>query len=209
MKIFLIVISGLFVIWILYSIVGSRVKEPPYTVLEEKDGYQIRRYESYIEARTIVSGEYNAAMSQGFRVLAGYIFGGNTSSTKLAMTVPVVEDTSQKIAMTAPVLEGEEGEEGDDRVVSFIMPAQYTLETLPVPDDQRVKIVQVPAFTAAVKRFSGVATASRMDKKKAELLEDLRRDDVQTIGTVRSARYNPPSTFPWLNRNEVIIDVEE
>jgi hypothetical protein len=141
-------------------------------------------------------------------VLAGYIFGGNTSSTKLAMTVPVVEDTSQKIAMTAPVLEGEE-EEGGERVVSFIMPAEYTLETLPIPDDQRIKIVQVPAFTAAVKRFSGVATVGRMDKKKAELLEALRRDGRQTLGTVRSARYNPPSTFPLFNRNEVIIDVED
>ncbi len=207
MKIFLIVIVVLLALWIVYSLLGSRVKEPAYIIVDQKEGYEIRRYESYVEARTVVAGNYGASMSDAFRILAGYIFGDNTSNTKVAMTAPVIESKSEKIAMTAPVLESGDG--AGQRIVSFVMPAEYTLETLPIPNDKRVELVEVPAHTVAVKKFSGIATAKRMDKKKAELLVAVAGDELNTVGVVRGARYNPPSTFPLLNRNEVMITIQE
>lgn len=202
-----IVAAVLLVVWILYSVLGSRVKEPVYLVVDQKEGYEIRRYESYIEARTVVAGEYNSAMSGAFRILAGYIFGDNTSNTKVAMTAPVIDSTSEKIAMTAPVIEST-GDAGA-RTVSFVMPAEYTMETLPVPNDQRVELVELPAHTVAVMKFSGIATVKRMNKKKAELLAAVERDGLDATGIARGARYNPPSAFPLLNRNEVMVTIQD
>jgi len=206
MKTLLIIIAIVVFVWVAYGYFSSRVKEPKFTVIEKKDGYEIREYAPYIEARVKVTGSYREAQNNGFRLLAGYIFGGNTPKTSIAMTAPVVEQKSESIAMTAPVVETltDTGE----RVVSFIMPQQYTLATLPTPNDRRIEIVEVPAHKSAVLRYTWNTTAERVEQKKSELLSYIKRDGLVSIGVPRGARYDPPWTPPFMMRNEVLVDIK-
>jgi len=207
MKTLLITTLILILVWVAYGYFStSRVKEPKFIVLEKKDGYEIRQYAPYIEARVTVSGTYREAMSSGFRILAGYIFGGNTTKQSIAMTAPVTEQKSESIAMTAPVSETILAD--DTRVVSFVMPEGYTLATLPTPNDKRIEMVEVPAHTSAVVRYSGYNNTETVAEMKAKLLEYLKRDGVVVVGVPRGAGYNPPSTPPFMMRNEILVDIE-
>jgi hypothetical protein len=206
MKTFLIILAVIILAWTAYGFFSSRVKEPVFKLVEKKDGYDIREYASYIEARVKVKGSYRESQNIGFRILAGYIFGGNTGKQSIAMTAPVVEQKSEPIAMTAPVIEQDIGD--GERVVSFTMPAEYTMSTLPVPNDKRIEILEVPAHKSAVLRYSWSVSPERVSSKKTLLLNYLKRDGVQVIGVPRGARYNPPWTLPFMLRNEIIIDIK-
>jgi effector-binding domain-containing protein len=207
MKIILIII-GILVLWSIWGYFGSHVEQTDYKVLEKKKDYEIRNYPAHIVAETKVSGAtYRNAMSEGFSIVAGYIFGGNTKQEKIAMTAPVVEksDTSEKIAMTAPVTVGTEG---SSRVIAFGMPRSYTLDTLPTPNDPRVNLREVPAQKMAVIRFSWSRSESRTQAMKDKLLAALVRDGIETIGSPSYAGYNAPWTPPWMTRNEVLVEVK-
>jgi hypothetical protein len=153
-----------------------------------------------------VLGTYREAMSSGFRILAGYIFGGNTSKQSIAMTSPVTEQTSESIAMTAPV--SEMMLSNNNHVISFVMPSEYKLSTLPTPNDKRIEIVEVKAHTTAVLRYSGYNNADKVEMMKEKLIEFLKRDGVVVAGIPRAAGYNPPWTPPFMNRNEILIDIK-
>ena len=194
------------VAWSLWGTVSSRVEHTPYTVLKSADGYEIRSYPSHIVAQTTIRGSYQDALTKGFRIVAGYIFGGNTKKQSIAMTAPVIEQTtsSEKIAMTAPVMATVEG---DSHTIAFGMPSTYTLETLPTPTDSRVEIVTIPQKNMAVMKFSWFRTTGRVQAKKQELLDALKRDNVSVTGEVQYAGYNAPWTPPWMTRNEVLVEV--
>lgn len=223
MNIILIIVGVVLFGWFLYSWLPVRnIEEPKYTVVSEASGYEIREYASYIVAETIVSGAENKdeAARKGFPIIAGYIFGDNTKKDKIAMTVPVntEERTSEKIAMTAPVntekiamtvpVNTEKVQESNTYKISFVMPSKYTLETLPEPNDKRVELREVPARKVAVRRFSWTTSESAFKKHETELLEALRRDDIETVGAVNVARYNTPWTIPFMLRSEVQIEVK-
>lgn len=181
------------------------LEEPTYTVIEKKAGYEIRMYEPYIIAKTEVTGSYNQALNQGFSRIADYIFGNNTSQAKIAMTAPVLENTSEKIAMTVPVNTSLE----DIKTVSFVLPATYTLETLPTPNNPQVQLQAVPAKTVAALRFSWYATEKRAAGKQATLEELLTKDGLVTNGPAQVAQYNPPLSMPLMRRNEILIPISE
>ena len=130
-------------------------EEPRYTVLAAPNSLEIRQYGPRIAAETAIAGDdQSAALNEGFRRLAGYIFGANRAKTKIEMTVPVAQQKSETIAMTAPVGQAR-GADGK-WVVRFFMPAEWTMETLPVPENPAVALVQVPGETMAVLRFTGL-----------------------------------------------------
>ena len=138
--------------------------------------------------------------------LAAFIFAQNRRGPEVAMTAPVsVETVTAPIAMTSPVAM-EPGQGG--QVMRFFMPVEYTLETLPRPGDDRVRIVTVPAQTLAVLRFSGEADDELVAAKNAELLADLDGSRWQPIGEPGFFGYDPPMTPPELRRNEVFVEVE-
>jgi len=100
----------------------------------------------------MVDGQnYRNAIERGFNVLANFIFGNNTSRQKIEMTTPVQARPAEKIAMTTPVTVTMSGQ----YVVAFIMPASYTLDTLPLPTDPRIRFSAVPEHTAAAIHFNG------------------------------------------------------
>jgi effector-binding domain-containing protein len=156
-------------------------------------------------AQTTVKGSYKEALNEGFRIVAGYIFGGNTKKQSIAMTAPVVEKKSEPIAMTAPVIATIEGE---SHTIAFGMPKSYTLETLPVPNDSRIEIVTIPEKKMAAIRFSWFRTDARVQSKKQELLDVLKKDNISVIGEPQYAGYNAPWTPPWMSRNEVLVEIE-
>jgi len=181
------------------------LEEPAYTVLEKKSDYEIRLYEPYIIAQTQVAGSYQQALGQGFRQIADYIFGNNTSQTKIAMTTPVLENTSEKIAMTVPVNTSLAGDQS--RTVSFVLPAKYTLDTLPTPNNQQVELREIPSKTVAALRFNWYATEERVANKKAQLEQLLTADGYMIDGPIQVAQYNPPLSIPLTRRNEILIPI--
>lgn len=189
------------------------IETPSYTVESEHEGYEIRRYAPHLAAEVTVDGDFEAALNGGFRQLADYIFGNNTApdgaQSEIAMTAPVQERRVQgeKIAMTAPVQEHAAADSKDAHVVSFVMPSTYTLETLPKPNNPKVRIVEIPETRYAVLSFSGRAPEAKAAEKKAELAAKLAADGFTAKGESILCQYNPPWTPPFMRTNEVWIEI--
>jgi hypothetical protein len=194
------------------SIVGvrHRTEEPDYTVERRIDGVEIRRYGPRIAAETTVTAGEEAARSKGFRRLAGYIFGGNHTDAKIAMTAPVAQQSGgtrgEKIAMTAPV--AQQAEAKDQWVIRFFMPAEKTMESLPEPDNPDVRLVSVPAQTVAVRRFTGSRGRNAIASQTATLMHTLANAGFETVGGPEAWFYDPPWTVPMLRRNEVAVPIQ-
>jgi hypothetical protein len=190
------------------SVVGIRsgTEEPHYTVVETLGALQIREYGPRIAAETTVTGNELSSRSDGFRRLAGYIFGGNSSRASIAMTAPVAQSTSKTIAMTAPVVQDQTAP-GEWRI-RFFMPANYTLDTLPRPNDPAVHIVSVPPQTYGVYRYTGSIDAAATETARRELLRLLQGSGWSPTGEPVSWFYDPPWTLPFLRRNEAAVTVE-
>lgn len=206
--IILVTIIGIGIIWSLVGYFTSNAEQAKYSVIKKAAGYEIRNYPAHIAAQTVVedTSVNGDAFNKGFGIIADYIFGGNTKKESIAMTAPVTaQGSSEKIAMTVPVTAITEG---GSQVISFVMPSGYTLETLPTPNDDRIKLVQIPEQKMAALRFSWYMTDKRFEEAKKELFADLARDSIQVVGTPIYAGYNPPWTPPWMNRNEVMMQIQ-
>ncbi|MBW4049149.1 MAG: heme-binding protein [Proteobacteria bacterium] len=179
-------------------------EEPPFKASLQEGAFEVRDYPALVVAEVTVGGDRGAASYAGFRLLAGYIFGGNTRRQSIAMTAPVVQSASgsETIAMTAPVLQS--GNSGAWSM-RFIMPVGSTLESLPVPNDQRVHLLALPPTRQAVVRFSGLANEGDIVKKTAELMAFVAAHQLPVTGPASLARYNPPWTLWFLRRNEVML----
>ena len=182
------------------------IEKAKYTVVEKEDDFEIRQYEPQIVAETFVEGDLEEVGDEGFRRLYGYISGDNQKKQSISMTAPVgKEANSEKIAMTAPV--GQEQKDNRWRI-TFLMPAEYTLETLPVPTDSRVKLVQDPGRLMAAIRYSGTWSEAGYEENKALLEEFIEKRGLIKAGEPVWARYDPPF-MPWfLRRNEVMIPIK-
>jgi len=183
------------------------IEEPNYTVIETSEAFELRAYEPMIVAETLVSGTLDGAAAAGFKLIGGYIFGDNTSSSsvndKISMTAPVsIQLQPEKINMTAPVsMQQKDGQ----WLVHFVMPETYTLETLPTPNNPKVMLREIPARNYAVIRFSGFTGAIKVDKKTNELMTWLKKKGIKPIGEPEMARYNAPWSLPFLRRNEIMV----
>lgn len=180
------------------------VEEPKFSLVLKDGAFEVRDYPGLVVAEVTVGGDRAAASNAGFRLLAGYIFGGNSGEKSIAMTAPVAlaPASGERIAMTAPVTQS--GESGQ-WTVQFTMPSAYTLDNLPVPNDQRVQIKQVPPSRMAVLKFSGLTRDSRVAHKTRELDAQVTARGLTPIGAPSLARYDPPWT-PWfMRRNEMMV----
>jgi effector-binding domain-containing protein len=180
-------------------------EEAKYQVVSRADKFEIRDYAPHVVAETVVEGNLEDAGGKAFSRLFDFISGKNRSHDKIAMTAPVSQKlSSEKIKMTSPV--GQQRIEGG-WVVSFTMPSSKTIESLPAPEDHRVKLRQVPACRMAAVRYSGIWSEERYIRYKLELETWIEKKGLKIIGEAVWARYNPPFT-PWfLRRNEILIPV--
>jgi hypothetical protein len=182
------------------------VEETAFKTVLHEGAFEVRDYPGLIVAEVTVTGEQKEAARKGFRLLAGYIFGGNKHRQSIAMTAPVAQEpVSEKIAMTAQVTQIENA---GTWIVRFMMPSAYTLEALPEPNDPKVQLRRLPATRFVVLRFSGLAGKSDVDAKSKELLAAAKAHHLRASGPVALAQYNPPWTLWFMRRNEVMIPVE-
>ena len=188
------------------SVVGIRsgTEEPAFAVVDRLGEVEIRRYAPRIAAETEAPGTEEASRNEGFRRLAGYIFGGNSRRDRISMTAPVAQAPGERIAMTAPG--AQQGGDGAWRI-RFFMPARFTMETLPVPNDPRVALVTVPEETLAVLRFAGVPRPAAVAERGEALAAALEGSAWAPAGPVQGWFYDPPWTVPALRRNEVAVPV--
>jgi len=183
----------------------SNVEQAKYELVESQDKIEIRNYSPMIVAEVEVSGERKEAINKGFRLIADYIFGNNTTKENVAMTSPVIQETSQKIAMTSPVTQ--EGTEGKWKV-RFVMPASYTIDNLPKPNNTEVNLKNIPNKYFVVIRFSGLASQENLKENTDLLNAFIKEKNFKPISNETYAFYNPPWTIPILRRNEVMIEIE-
>jgi hypothetical protein len=179
-------------------------ESPKYFVVQKSGDIEIRQYAGYIKAEVEISDEnYKSAAEKGFSILAGYIFGNNISKQKIDMTTPVQAVQSQKIAMTTPVTVSE----SDNFKVAFIMPSIFTLETLPLPKDNRIQFTPIPENQMAAIRFSGYFQQKKIKQKMEQLRSWLEDQGLETEGDFIVAGYNPPWVPGFIARNEVMIHI--
>lgn len=195
---------------LIFSGIAMATEEPKFSLLQKEQAFELRLYEPKIIAEVEVDGDMSDASRKGFKLIADFIFGNNTAqsgkSEKISMTAPVaIKPASEKIAMTAPV-----GMQQSDNgwKVSFVMPSQYNLDTLPKSNNPAVTIKQLPAKKIALIRFSGFVDEEKIQLKSAELYQWVALKKLNLIGTPELARYNPPWTLPFLRRNELMVEVE-
>jgi hypothetical protein len=182
-------------------------EQPDYTVLYEDGDVEYRQYEPYLVSETVIenSDDYNDAGNEGFRRLFKYITGANQGQAKISMTAPVSQAPSEKISMTVPV---QQGESADGWRVSFMLPTEYTLETAPVPTDERVYVREVPGRLMAVLQFSGRWTEKNYTRRQTEQTESITAENINAIGEMQRAAYNAPFSLPFLRRNEVMVAID-
>ncbi|WP_315796434.1 heme-binding protein [Bradyrhizobium sp. SZCCHNRI3043] len=176
----------------------SRVEHPRYDVVSRDGDFEIRAYAPMIIAQAEVQGARKPAIEEGFRIIADYIFGANRAKTKIAMTAPVQQQAS---AATAP----DDGVASDRRSISFVMPSNWSLDTLPPPADARIKLTAQSAQRMVALTFSGSTSDGIIADKTRQLRDYAQRKGLTVTGSPLLAFYNPPWTLPMLRRNEVML----
>lgn len=216
--------AGVLVIGLTAGSMVMAVEEPKFEVTAQDGNYEVRRYAPVIVAETYVEGDMDAATRKGFQLIADYIFGNNQlagtaaekASEKIAMTAPVTAEpvtASGKIAMTAPVTvepvaTASSMASATQWRIHFVMPSQYSMQTLPKPNNEAVKLRAMPARTFAVLSYSGFNTASRVQEKTDELALWMKSRNLEAAGAPQLARYDPPWTLPMWRRNEIQMEIK-
>ena len=185
----------------------GQYEEPRYTIERVDAPFEIRLYAPSLVAEAVTEGPREKAISEGFRIIADYIFGNNTAKTSIAMTTPVSQ-MSEKIAMTTPVTQSLEGKDGVWRT-RFTMPSKYTLETLPTPNDARVQISKTEPKRFAVIRFSWSTNDENLHVHQKKLEDWVAKEKLKPVSLASYSFYNPPWTLPFLRRNEVWIEIAQ
>lgn len=166
----------------------SSYESPRYDVLLKEGDFEIRKYEEF---HTTSVNEANLQGYGGFNLLFGYISGENKANEKMAMTVPVINEI-----------------ESNQMTMEFVVPSQYTKETIPQPLHPRVKVKTYPAHIAAVVSYFGNNYAGKVDGQIQRLMDWVQRHQWRTKGAIRLARYNPPFSLPFFKHNEVTIELD-
>lgn len=189
-------IAGLFGVLLLAGcgalLAANSVEKPPYESVTLDGDFELRDYAEQVVAEVTTTGARQQAVSAGFGPLAGYIFAKERAGDKIAMTAPVTQTPG----------------DGGEWVVRFIMPSQYTLETLPKPAGSQVRLETLPPRRMAAVRFSGVATDALIAEQELRLVTWMEARGLSPTDTPTYAYYNDPFTPGFLRRNEVLVPVQ-
>ena len=200
------VIALILIAGVLAGPVMSNVEKPDYKVIQSEQNIEIRQYKPMIIAEVEVDGKREDAIRDGFRLLADYIFGNNTVQQVISMTAPVQQKENQKITMTAPV---QQQSKGKSWRMSFVMPSKYRLDSLPVPNNNRVRLKETLTKKFVVIEFSGTNSNENVTKHENQLMNYIEANQINIIGSPKYAFYNAPWTLPFLRRNEVMIEINQ
>lgn len=161
-----------------------------YQVIKTEKDFEIRLYPPATMATISMDVKtYKELSSPGFRKLASFIFGGNNANKNIAMTSPVHMDINNSLSS-----------------MSFVMPANYNKDNLPIPNDSSITIKTTsPEYVAAI-RFGGYANDGEIKIYAAKLENALKTNGIEYYGNFRFLGYNAPYDF-WGRRNEIIVNV--
>ena len=176
---------------LLSAVISQSIETPNYQLIKKFDNFEIRDYGTVITAKTTIKDNFRESTYTGFRRVANYIFGGNNKEKKIAMTAPVI--TQMKNSQY--------------HIVHFVMPSEYSLESLPNPNLQSVTIDREKLGIIAAMRFGGWATEKRSMRFINILIRKLKENDIKIAGDIRVAQYNGPTTIPPFRKNEILIPV--
>lgn len=183
------------------------VETPAYKLIEDCGAVQIRHYEPILMAEVTLEGERQKVASEGFWILASYIFGKNSVQEKIAMTSPVAQSkASKKIEMTAPV---RQTEKNGSWTIQFAMPSKFNIESLPKAQDQRIRFRNIEPSTQVVICFSGIASKKAIAKQTALLQSFLTNRGLAASAEPSLYFYDSPFTLPWNRRNEIAIEIAQ
>ena len=197
------IIALFLIVGVLAGPVISNVEKPDYKIIQSEQNIEIRQYDPMIIAEVEVDGKREDAIRDGFRLLANYIFGNNTVEQNISMTAPVQQ--KEKIAMTSPVQQQLAGKSWQ---ISFVMPSEYSMESLPVPNNNRVRLKEILAKKFVVIEFSGSNSNENVIGHENQLMKYIKANQINIIGSPKYAFYNAPLTLPLLRRNEVMIEIK-
>jgi hypothetical protein len=174
---------------IVVSFKSIDIETPDYKVVRSLGDVEIRHYPKMVVAQTsLASSSFENGGSNGFRTIAGYIFGGNEANQKIAMTAPVVMNM------------------GDSATMYFVMPKEYSKNQLPTPTSKNVQILEESEKTLAVISYGGFSSDKDIEKYREKLAVALEQNQIQTKGNYMYMGYNAP--WDVVNRrNEVAIEV--
>ncbi len=198
------IIALIIIVGVLAGPVMSDVEKPDYKVIQSEQNIEIRQYEPMIIAEVEVDGKREDAIGDGFRLLADYIFGNNTVQQVISMTAPVQQKENQNIAMTAPV---QQQSTGKSWRMSFVMPSKYSMDSLPVPNNNRVRLKGILAKKFVVIEFSGTNSNENVTEHENQLMNYIEENQIKINDSPKYAFYNPPWSLPFLRRNEVMIEI--
>ena len=200
------IIALILIVGVLAGPVMSNVEKPDYKVIQSEQNIEIRQYEPMIIAEVEVDGKREDAIGDGFRLLADYIFGNNTVQQVISMTAPVQQKENQKIAMTAPV---QQQSTGKSWRMSFVMPSKYSMDSLPVPNNNRVRLKEILTKKFVVIEFSGTNSNENVTEHENQLMNYIEENQIKINDSPKYAFYNPPWSLPFLRRNEVMIEINQ
>ena len=200
------IIALILIVGVLAGPVMSNVEKPDYKVIQSEQNIEIRKYEPMIIAEVEVDGKREDAIGDGFRLLADYIFGNNTVQQVISMTAPVQQKENQKIAMTAPV---QQQSTGKSWRMSFVMPSKYSMDSLPKPNNDRVRLKEILTTKFVVVDFSGTNSNENIAEHEKQLLNYIEANKLKITGSPKYAFYNAPWTLPFMRRNEVMIEINQ
>lgn len=184
-----IVATVLIIGFLFYSFRLKDIETPKYRVIKQLGNVEIREYPSLVLAQTsLKKSDYDEEGNNGFRTVAGYIFGGNQAQQKIAMTAPVIMKM------------------GDTASMSFVMPSEYSLQDLPTPSNNQVKLVQESAKILAVIRFGGYSNSKKIKQYAEELYAALKSNHLEFRGELLYMGYNAPWDITN-RRNEVAVEL--
>ena len=177
---------------------ARETEEPVYKVVKTTPDYEVRAYESYLIASVVIEGKYKEITGHGFRLIADYIFGNNQRQTKIKMTTPVVHESLPKMKVADSI---------GSYTIYFVMPAQYSIDTISLPNNTMIKLTNMPARKVAVAKFSGSFSHTKALAIHQKLKQQLQSNGYHHTEKLIFARYNPPWTPPSMNRHEVWIEL--
>ncbi len=162
-----------------------------YKLVKKYDSFEIRKYEpanfTYV---TMNASSYKESSGKGFRSLAGYIFGDNEKSEKIAMTSPVAMSLDDSTT-----------------TMMFMVPSEHELENLPKPNNSEVMFKKEPAKTVAAITFGGWANDEKIKAYTTKLKDLLNANGIAHLNNFSFLGYNPP--FEVINRrNEIIVEID-
>ena len=207
-------ITRLFTLLLLASAVGGcslfgirTAEQPEYAVVETFEAIELRDYAAHVTVETTVEADFEDAGNRAFERLFGYISGDNRARESIEMTAPVIarESGGETIEMTAPVVA--------TRVTrgwtfAFVLPARYTLENVPLPLREDVRLGEIRPRRVAALSFSGAWRAAAFARKAEHLHGWIEANGFEIVSPPRFAAYDPPWAIPFLRRNEILIDIE-